>query len=64
MNPDQAREGAERDQLWAALRGLRAEVDRLAAGGFEPTDRDRQLVLILARIVLAELDFRDRDTAE
>lgn len=63
MNPDRAREVAERDQLWAALRGLRGEVDRLAASGFEPTDRDRQLVLILARVVAAELEFRDRDTA-
>jgi hypothetical protein len=63
MDPNQAREISERDQLWAALRGLRAEVDRLAAGGFEPSDRDRQLVLVLARIVLAELDFRDRDAA-
>ncbi len=64
MNPDRAREIAERDQLWAALRGLRAEVDRLAAGGLEPTDRDRHLVVVLARIVAAELDFRDRDDAE
>jgi hypothetical protein len=64
MNPDRAREIAERDQLWAALRGLRPEVDRLAAGGFEPSDRDRQLVVVLARIVAAELDFRDRDAAE
>lgn len=64
MEPDRAREIAERDQLWAALRGLRAEVGRLAAGGFEPTDRDRVLVGVLARIVAAELDFRDRDAAE
>jgi hypothetical protein len=64
MTPDRAREVAERDQLWAALRGLRAEVSRLAAGGFESTERDRQLVAVLARIVAAELDFRDRDAAE
>jgi hypothetical protein len=64
MTPDRASEIAERDQLWAALRGLRAEVDRLAGGGFDPTDRDRQLVVVLARIVAAELDFRGRDAAE
>ena len=63
MNPDRAREIAERDQLWAALRGLRAEVDRLAAGGFDDSNRDRQLAVVLARIVAAELDFRDRDSA-
>jgi hypothetical protein len=63
VEPDRAREIAERDQLWAALRGLRAEVDRLAAGEFDP-GRDRQLVVVLARIVAAELDFRDRDAAE
>jgi hypothetical protein len=64
MEPDRAREVSERDQLWAALRGLRPEVDRLAAGGFDNTDRDRQMVVVLARIVAAELDFRDRDAAE
>ena len=64
MEPDRAREVSERDQLWAALRGLRSEVDRLAGGGFEGTDRDRQMVVVLARIVAAELDFRDRDAEE
>jgi len=63
MDPNRAREIAERDQFWAALRALRAEVDRLAAGEFD-ADRDRQFVVVLARIVAAELDFRDRDAAE
>jgi hypothetical protein len=61
MDPDRAREIAERDQLWASLRALRPDIDRLAASQIEPTDRDRALVCVLARVVAAELDFRARD---
>jgi hypothetical protein len=64
MGPDQAQESSERDQLWASLRALRAEIDALAAGELEPTDRQRQLVVVVARIVAAELDFRARDGPE
>jgi hypothetical protein len=60
MDPDHAREVAERDQLWASLRALRPDIDRLVAGAVEPTDRDRALVSVLARVVAAELDFRAR----
>ena len=63
MDPQKERESAERDQLWASLRALRPEIDRLAAGGFDDSDRQRQLVLVLARVVAAELDFRARDAA-
>jgi hypothetical protein len=51
-------EGAERDQLWASLRALVPEVDRLAAGEWQGTDRERQLVRVLAGVVAAELRFR------
>ena len=61
MEPDKVREVAERDQLWASLRGLRPEIDRLAAGGFGDADRDRNVVVLLARIVAAELDYRARE---
>src|SRR4051794_5929104 len=54
MDPEQAQEVAERDQLWASLRALRPEIDRLARGDLVGDERDRQLVLLLARIVLAE----------
>jgi hypothetical protein len=64
MDPSQAREGAERDQLWASLRALRPEIERLAAGEWEPGERSRQLVMLLARIVAAEMDFRERDAGE
>jgi hypothetical protein len=60
MNPDQLRETAERDQLWASLRALTPEVGLLAAGEFDGTARQQQLVRVLARVVTAELDFRAR----
>lgn len=61
MNPDDQQEISERDQLWATLRGLRPEIDRLAAGELDDSPRQRQLSIVLARIVAAELDFRQRD---
>jgi hypothetical protein len=61
MDSDQAKEISERDQLWASLRALRAEIDRLAAADFDGSERQRQLVQLLARIVASELDFRARE---
>jgi hypothetical protein len=61
MDADRLQEIAERDQLWASLRGLRSEIDRLAAGEFDGSDRQRQMVLLIARIVAAEMNFRERD---
>jgi hypothetical protein len=63
VDGEQARETSERDQLWASLRALRREIDRLAAGEPPDTDRRRQLVMVLARITAAELDFRSRGAA-
>lgn len=60
MESEDVREIAERDQLWASLRPLRSEIARLAAGDFEDSERQRQMVLLLARIVAAEMDFRAR----
>ena len=60
MEPERLREAAERDQLWASLRVLQPEIDRLAADRFDGSERDRQIVLLLARIVSAELRFRSR----
>jgi hypothetical protein len=60
MDPDQAQEIAERDQLWASLRALRPEIDRLAAEEFDDSERQRQVILVLARIVQAEMNFRAR----
>jgi hypothetical protein len=61
MDLDRAREISERDQFWASLRQLRTEIDRLAAGDFDASERQRQVVTLLARIVAAEMDFRARD---
>jgi hypothetical protein len=63
MEPHEAQEIAERDQLWASLRALRPEIDRLAAGEFDSSEWHRQVVILLARIVAAEMDYRGRDTA-
>ena len=61
MEPLRAQEIAERDQLWASLRTLRPEIDRLAGGDWDSSDRQRQIVLLISRIVAAEMDFRTRD---
>ena len=55
---------AARDQLWASLRALLPEIGQLAAGEFTGTERERQLVLVMARIVEAELRFRAEETGE
>jgi len=60
VEPEGAQEVSERDQLWASLRALRAEIDPLAAGGFDGSDRQKAVVVILARVVAAELDYRAR----
>lgn len=52
---------SHRHQLWASLKALRPEIDRLAAGHLEPNERGAQLVVLLARIVGAEMDFRLKD---
>ncbi len=55
------RDVAERDQLWASLRRLLPEIDRLAAGEWADTERERQLVRVIAGVVAAELRFRASD---
>jgi hypothetical protein len=62
MNPERAKEIAERDQLWASLRTLRPQLDRLAGGDYDGCDIQKQIITLLARIVVAEMDFRARDS--
>jgi hypothetical protein len=62
VDPLQAQETAERDQLWASLRALKPEIEKLAAGEFDGSERQRQLVIVLGRIVAAEMTFRARET--
>jgi hypothetical protein len=63
MDPSRAQEIAERDQLWASLRPLRPEIGQLAAGNFDESERQHHVIVLVARIVAAEMDFRARDTA-
>jgi len=49
---------AARDQLWSSLRPLLPEISRLAAGEQAGTERQQQLITLLARIVAEELRFR------
>jgi hypothetical protein len=63
MDPEQAQESSERDQLWASLRALRPEIDRLAAERFDSSDRQRQIISLLARIVAAEMDYRAKEAS-
>lgn len=56
----QQQEISERDQLWASLRALRTDIEHLAAGGFDGSDRQRTIVGLLARIIVSEIDFRQR----
>jgi hypothetical protein len=58
MDADDLQAIAARDQLWASLRALQPEIERLAAGQRDDSERERQIVQILARIVAAELQFR------
>jgi hypothetical protein len=58
MDPEQAQTVAERDQLWASLRALRVDIDLLAQGQLDGSERQLQIIQILARIVAAEMDFR------
>jgi hypothetical protein len=58
MDEERLREAAERDQLWASLRTLLPEIERMAAGDFGSTERDRQMTQLLARVAAAELHYR------
>jgi len=50
---------AARDQLWSSLRALLPEIQQLAAGSGDNSPRERQVIQLLARVVVAELQFRD-----
>lgn len=58
MEPDKAQEIAARDQLWASFRLLQGDIEQLAAGTFDNSERERQVIQLLARVVVAELNFR------
>jgi hypothetical protein len=58
VDEDTVRAGAERDQLWASLRPLLPEIERLAAGHRDGSEREAKLLTLLAAIVAAELRHR------
>jgi hypothetical protein len=58
MEPDRAQEIAARDQFWATIRILQPAIEKLAAGEFTNTDTDRQVIQLIARVVVTELNFR------
>lgn len=58
MEPDRAQETADRDQFWATIRILKPAIEKLAAGEFANTDTDRQVIQLIARVVVTELNFR------
>jgi len=58
MDAEQLQASAERDQVWAGLRPLLPEIEQLAAGEFRDTERQRQMICLLARIVANELHYR------
>ena len=61
MESEQAKEMVERDQLWASLRELRVIIEQFANGSPIETAQDRQIIVLLARIVVAEMDYRERN---
>jgi hypothetical protein len=61
MDSEQAQESSQLDQLWASLRALRPEIERLASGQFDSSDRQKQIITVLARIIVAEMDYRTKD---
>jgi hypothetical protein len=58
MDPDYLQTVAARDQLWASLRPLLAEIKKLADGEFDGSPRHHQIVVLMAKILCAELEFR------
>jgi hypothetical protein len=62
MESERAQTIAARDQLWASLRGLLPEIDALAQGERNSSEREQQIIQLLARVVSAELGFRADET--
>jgi hypothetical protein len=58
MDADRIQAIAARDQLWASLPVLAQDIQALGRGEFNHTERELQVVQLLARVVSAELDFR------
>ena len=44
--------------MWASLRSLRPEIEAIAAGRLTGSEREAQILQLLAQIVAAELTYR------
>jgi hypothetical protein len=58
MDPDHLQALAARDQLWSSLRVLQPEIEQLIHGELDGSSRQLAVIRLLARIVIAELQFR------
>ena len=58
MDPDHLQALAARDQLWSSLRVLQPEIEQLIHGELDGSPRQLAVIRLLARIVIAELQFR------
>jgi hypothetical protein len=50
----------DREKLWNSLTLLRTEIGALSEGRFDGSERQLQLIALVARIVLAELEHREK----
>jgi hypothetical protein len=58
MDPEYLQTVAARDQLWASLRPLLPELKKLADGELDGSPRQLQIIVLMAKILSAELEFR------
>ena len=63
MDPERMQAVAARDQLWASLRTLLPEIEKVSEGTFTGSEREKQVAQLLARIVIAELRFRTEESS-
>lgn len=64
MDPEQLQTIAARDQLWSNLRALLPEINNIASGQLDGSPRQQELIQVIARIVAAELTFRNDDARD
>lgn len=58
MDQAHENENQERKELWASLQVLRPEIDKLVARKFDFSKRQRDLIALMARIIVSEIDFQ------
>jgi hypothetical protein len=63
MDPEHLQASAARDQFWSSMRQLLPDIERISQGQITGNERDLQIFVLLAKVVVAELRFRDQDNA-